>query len=56
MFPKIRAWYVQGTEQTSEHLNIFLEYVPGGSIASLLGKFGEPHQTVPETQPWRSAE
>lgn len=28
-----------GTERTSEALNIFLEYVPGGSIASLLSKF-----------------
>lgn len=32
---------VQGTEKTEETLNIFLEYVPGGSIASLLGRFGE---------------
>ena len=30
----------QGTEKTEETLNIFLEYVPGGSIASLLAKFG----------------
>ncbi len=33
------AW-LQGTERTKEHFNIFLEYVPGGSIASLLAKFG----------------
>lgn len=33
---------MQGTEKTEETLNIFLEYVPGGSIASLLAKFGEP--------------
>ena len=31
---------MQGTEKTEETLNIFLEYVPGGSIASLLAKFG----------------
>ena len=30
----------QGTERTPEALNIFLEYVPGGSIAALVGKFG----------------
>lgn len=30
----------QGTEKSEETLNIFLEYVPGGSIASLLAKFG----------------
>lgn len=29
-----------GTEKTSKVLNIFLEYVPGGSIASLLSNFG----------------
>lgn len=29
-----------GTERTPKALNIFLEYVPGGSIASLLSKFG----------------
>ena len=33
---------VQGTDRDDEHLNIFLEFVPGGSIASLLTKFGEP--------------
>ena len=31
----------QGTDRDDEHLNIFLEFVPGGSIASLLTKFGE---------------
>ena len=30
----------QGTDRDEQHLNIFLEFVPGGSIASLLGKFG----------------
>ena len=33
---------MQGTDKDDEHLNIFLEFVPGGSIASLLTKFGEP--------------
>lgn len=31
---------VQGTERTDECLNIFLEFVPGGSIASLINRFG----------------
>ena len=39
----------QGTERTKEHFNIFLEYVPGGSIASLLAKFGE-HHLVPHLE------
>ncbi|KXZ41594.1 hypothetical protein GPECTOR_375g163 [Gonium pectorale] len=29
-----------GTERTSEHLNIFLEYVAGGSLANKLAQFG----------------
>lgn len=29
-----------GYEYTSEHLHIFLEYVPGGSMASMLREFG----------------
>jgi serine/threonine protein kinase len=29
-----------GTERTTDALHIFLEYVPGGSIASLLTRFG----------------
>lgn len=32
---------MQGTDRSHDCLNIFLEYVPGGSIASLLAKFGE---------------
>lgn len=32
---------VQGTHRSEDCLNIFLEYVPGGSIASLLTKFGK---------------
>jgi len=28
------------TDHEADHLNIFLEFVPGGSIASLLTKFG----------------
>lgn len=35
-----------GTEKTEDNLNIFLEYVPGGSIASLLGKFGPLPEAV----------
>ena len=35
---------VQGTDRDDEHLNIFLEFVPGGSIASLLNKFGAPRK------------
>lgn len=31
---------LQGTDRDEQHLNIFLEFVPGGSIASLLAKFG----------------
>ena len=30
-----------GTSRDSQHLNIFLEYVAGGSISSLLNKFGK---------------
>lgn len=33
-FPLLRA------ERTTTHLHIFLEFVPGGSIASLLARFG----------------
>lgn len=33
---------MQGTDRSHDCLNIFLEYVPGGSIASLLAKFGIP--------------
>lgn len=35
-----------GTERTEAALNIFLEYVPGGSIASLLAKFGSFRESV----------
>lgn len=37
---------MQGTEKTQDSLNIFLEYVPGGSIASLLAKFGSFKESV----------
>ena len=37
---------LQGTERTEDCLNIFLELVSGGSIASLLNKFGERAATV----------
>lgn len=35
-----------GTDRTPQALNIFLEYVPGGSIASLLAKFGSFKESV----------
>ena len=35
-----------GTQRTQDALNIFLEYVPGGSIASLLAKFGSFQESV----------
>lgn len=35
-----------GTERTNESLNIFLEYVPGGSIHSLLVRFGSFGESV----------
>ncbi|KAL6784426.1 hypothetical protein ACKKBF_B01735 [Auxenochlorella protothecoides x Auxenochlorella symbiontica] len=34
------------TETTNDALHIFLEFVPGGSIASLLAKFGHFRETV----------
>ena len=37
-FPNIVCYL--GTESTGDALNIFLEYVPGGSIASLVARFG----------------
>ncbi|CAI9118555.1 OLC1v1020142C2 [Oldenlandia corymbosa var. corymbosa] len=35
-----------GTAREKESLNIFLEFVPGGSISSLLGKFGSFPESV----------
>ncbi|BDA50837.1 probable mitogen-activated protein kinase kinase kinase NPK1 at N-terminal half [Coccomyxa sp. Obi] len=35
-----------GTDRDEQHLNIFLEFVPGGSIASLLTKFGSFKESV----------
>ena len=35
-----------GTEKIDDALNIFLEYVPGGSIASLLARFGSFKESV----------
>lgn len=35
-----------GTERTEDSIHIFLEYVPGGSIASLLAKFGPFQESV----------
>lgn len=39
-FDNIHTRVCQGTCVQDNTLNIFLEYVPGGSIASLLAKFG----------------
>eukprot|EP01006_Ploeotia_vitrea_P039214 TRINITY_DN66325_c6_g11_i1.p1 TRINITY_DN66325_c6_g11~~TRINITY_DN66325_c6_g11_i1.p1 ORF type:complete len:973 (-),score=107.93 TRINITY_DN66325_c6_g11_i1:75-2993(-) len=41
---KIVSYY--GYDVGNDHLNILLEYVPGGSIASLLEKFGRFDETV----------
>lgn len=35
-----------GTAREEESLNILLEFVPGGSISSLLGKFGSFPEAV----------
>jgi len=36
-----------GTERTEEHLNIFLEFTPGGSIANKIEQFGSlPEDTI----------
>jgi len=38
-----------GTDRTEDTLSIFLEYVPGGSIHSLLERFGSFEETVTRT-------
>lgn len=35
-----------GTAREEDSLNILLEFVPGGSISSLLGKFGSFPESV----------
>jgi len=35
-----------GFEETSDHFNLFLEYVPGGSIAGVLRKLGKFDENV----------
>jgi serine/threonine protein kinase len=35
-----------GSNRDDEFLNIFLEYIPGGSIASLLEKYGKFPETL----------
>jgi hypothetical protein len=35
-----------GTEITSAHMSIFLEYVPGGSLKALIDKFGQLEESV----------
>lgn len=41
-----------GTERTDECLNIFLEYVPGGSIAGMIEKFGPLQVGLARSQLW----
>ncbi len=38
----------QGSERQDDFIHIFLEFVPGGSIANLLTRFGAP------LVPWQS--
>jgi len=36
----------QGSEGVADHMNIYMEYVPGGSIAGMILSFGEaPHRS-----------
>ncbi|KAI9826775.1 MAG: ATP binding [Phylliscum demangeonii] len=35
-----------GSSSDEEHLNIFLEYVPGGSVAAMLNQYGPLRETV----------
>ncbi|CAG9324713.1 unnamed protein product [Blepharisma stoltei] len=35
-----------GTQRNDQFLNIFLEYIPGGSISSLLAKYGKFNETL----------
>tara|TARA_B110000977_G_C10795567_1_gene384230 strand:- start:352 stop:591 length:240 start_codon:yes stop_codon:yes gene_type:complete len=35
-----------GCEAGADHFSIFLEYVPGGSIRDLVGRFGPLDETV----------
>lgn len=41
-----------GTAREEESLNILLEFVPGGSISSLLGKFGSFPESVSNIIPF----
>lgn len=38
-----------GTAREKDSLNILLEFVPGGSISSLLGKFGSFPESVSDS-------
>ena len=35
-----------GSNSDDEHLNIFLEYVPGGSVAAMLNSYGQLHEPL----------
>lgn len=44
--PNIVRYLGTSREEGGRRLNIFLEFVPGGSIASLVGKFGALDESV----------
>ena len=47
---------LQGSERKEEYINIFLEFVPGGSIAGVLTKFGAPRWNIkPKSYPQTSS-
>ena len=49
LFPVYRNEHIVqyiGTERSPDTLNIFLEYIAGGSIASLIDKFGPLQENV----------
>lgn len=42
--PNIVQYY--GSNSTDQHFNIFLEYVPGGSVAAMLQSYGQLHEPL----------